>query len=57
MIRFCVELTPNELKVLHMMLQTVLLDTQGDGTLSEQDDDDLTSLNAKLAHEIGNHNV
>lgn len=55
MIRFQVDLTPNELQVLKRMVFGPLMDIQGDGTLSDRDDDDLTSLNAKLLKEIESH--
>lgn len=55
MIRFTVDLTPDEFKVLKTMVHAILIDIQGDGTLDDEDDDNLTSLNAKLVTEIDNH--
>lgn len=53
--RFSVELTQGELNVLAEMVRSVLIDIQGNGSLSDEADDNLTSLNAKLLAEIRNH--
>lgn len=55
--RFQVDLTPGELKVLARMVDQVLEFIQGDGSLSDEMDDDLTSLNQKLLAEARNHGV
>lgn len=50
--RISVELTPEEFAVFKKMIVTLLMDAQGNGSLSDDEDDALASLNFKLLREI-----
>lgn len=53
--RFQIELTPGELLVLRKMVLGPLMARQGDGSLPDDEDDNLTSLNTKLLAEARKH--
>ena len=55
--RLNIELTDTEAEVLAMMVEEALRPIQGDGTLSDMEDNALVELNAKLEDALRNIGV